>query len=34
MTQNDLDNGRRVCQIVVAPLRPAEFIIIRLGLMT
>ncbi len=27
MTQNDLDNGRLVCQIGVAVVRPAEFII-------
>ena len=31
MSQNDLDNGRLVCQIGVAPLRPAEFIIFRTG---
>jgi uncharacterized protein len=31
MTQNDLDNGRLVCLIGVAPLRPAEFVIIRIG---
>ena len=31
MTQNDLDNGRLVCQIGVAPLRPAEFVIFRIG---
>lgn len=31
MTQNDLDNGRLVCQVGVAPLRPAEFVIFRIG---
>ena len=31
MTQNDLDNGRLVCLIGVAPLRPAEFVIVRIG---
>jgi len=31
MTQNDLDSGRLVCQIGVAPLRPAEFVIFRIG---
>lgn len=31
MTQNDLDNGRLVCLIAVAPLRPAEFVIFRIG---
>ncbi|MBS1801063.1 MAG: phage tail sheath family protein [Acidobacteria bacterium] len=31
MTQNDLDNGQLICEIGVAPLRPAEFIIFRIG---
>ncbi len=31
MTQNDLDNGRLVCVIGVAPLQPAEFVIFRIG---
>ena len=31
MTQNDLDNGRLVCQIGVAALKPAEFVIFRIG---
>ncbi|MEJ2509749.1 MAG: phage tail sheath subtilisin-like domain-containing protein [Gammaproteobacteria bacterium] len=31
MTQNDLDNGRLVCEVGVAPLRPAEFVIFRIG---
>ena len=34
MTQNDLDNGRLICLIGVAPLRPAEFVIFRIGQMT
>lgn len=31
MTQNDLDNGRLVCEVGVAPLKPAEFVIFRIG---
>jgi len=31
MTQNDLDFGRLVCLVGVAPLRPAEFVIFRIG---
>lgn len=31
MSQNDLDNGRLVCLVGVAPLRPAEFVIFRIG---
>ena len=31
MTQNDLDNGRLVCLVGVAPVKPAEFVIIRIG---
>lgn len=31
MTQNDLDNGRLVCEIGVAALKPAEFVIFRIG---
>lgn len=31
MTQNDLDNGRLICLIGVAPLRPAEFVVFRIG---
>ena len=34
MTQNDLDNGRLVCLIGVALLKPAEFVIFRIGQMT
>ena len=31
MTQNDLDNGRMICLVGVAPTRPAEFVIFRIG---
>lgn len=31
MTQNDLDNGRLICQIGVAVVKPAEFVIFRIG---
>ena len=31
MTQNDLDNGRLICLIGIAPLKPAEFVIFRIG---
>ena len=31
MTQNDLDNGRLVCEVGIAPLHPAEFVIFRIG---
>jgi phage tail sheath protein FI len=31
MTQNDLDNGRLICLVGIAPLRPAEFVIFRIG---
>jgi phage tail sheath protein FI len=31
MTQNDLDNGRLICLVGVAALRPAEYVIIRIG---
>ncbi|WP_454064310.1 phage tail sheath family protein [Candidatus Nitrospira salsa] len=31
MTQNDIDNGRLICQIGIAPVRPAEFVIFRIG---
>jgi len=34
MTQNDLDNGRMICLIGVALLKPAEFVIFRIGQMT
>jgi hypothetical protein len=31
MSQNDLDNGRMICLVGLAPLRPAEFVIFRIG---
>ena len=31
MTQNDLDNGRLICLIGVAAIKPAEFVIFRIG---
>ena len=31
MTQNNLDNGQLICLIGVAALRPAEFVIFRIG---
>jgi hypothetical protein len=31
MTQNDIDHGHLVCFIAVAPLKPAEFVIFRIG---
>ena len=31
MTQNDLDNGRLICLIGVAIIKPAEFVIFRIG---
>jgi uncharacterized protein len=31
MTQQDLDEGRLVCLIGVAPVRPAEFVLFRIG---
>ncbi len=34
MTQNDLDNGVLVCLVGVALLKPAEFVVFRIGQMT
>jgi phage tail sheath protein FI len=31
MTQNDLDNGRLICLVGIAVLKPAEFVIFRIG---
>ncbi|NOY65344.1 MAG: hypothetical protein GXO97_08130 [Nitrospirae bacterium] len=31
MTQNDIDNGRLICIIGVAPVKPAEFVIFRIA---
>lgn len=33
MTQNDLDNGRLVVLVGVATIRPAEFVVLRIGQM-
>jgi phage tail sheath protein FI len=34
MTQDDIDNGRLICLIGVAPVKPAEFVIFRIGQFT
>ncbi|MEU2393284.1 phage tail sheath subtilisin-like domain-containing protein [Streptomyces sp. NPDC007369] len=34
MTQNDLDNGRLICLVGVAPTYPAEFVVFRVGQFT
>jgi len=34
MTQTDIDNGRLIVLVGVAPVKPAEFVIIRIGLFT
>ncbi len=34
MTQNDLDNGRLIALVGVAPVKPAEFVIFRIGQFT
>lgn len=34
MTQDDIDNGRLVCKIGLAPVAPAEFVIFRVGQFT
>jgi uncharacterized protein len=31
MTQDDIDNGRLIMEIGIAPVKPAEFVIIRIG---
>ncbi len=31
MTQNDIDNGRMICLVGVSPVKPAEFVIFRIG---
>jgi phage tail sheath protein FI len=31
MTQNDLDNGRLICLVGIAPVKPAEYVIFRVG---
>jgi phage tail sheath protein FI len=30
ITQDDIDHGRLICYIGVAPLRPAEFVVFRI----
>jgi uncharacterized protein len=34
MTQDDIDNGRLVCEIGIAPTMPAEFVVFRIGQFT
>ncbi len=31
MTQSDIDNGRLICLVGIAPVKPAEFVIFRIG---
>ena len=31
MSQDDIDNGRLICVIGAAPVRPAEFVIFRIS---
>jgi len=31
MTQNDLDNGRLIVSVGVAPVKPAEFVVFQIG---
>lgn len=31
MTQNDIDNGRLICEIGIAPTKPAEFVVFRIS---
>ncbi len=34
MTQDDIDDGRLIVEVGVAPLKPAEFVVFRIGLWT
>ena len=34
MTQTDIDSGRLIVEIGVAPVKPAEYVIVRIGLWT
>jgi phage tail sheath protein FI len=34
MTQDDIDRGRLIAEIGFAPLKPAEFVVFRIGLWT
>lgn len=31
MTQNDIDNGRLICEVGIAPTKPAEFVVFRIS---
>jgi Bacteriophage tail sheath protein len=31
MSQDDIDNGRLICLIGIAPVKPAEFVIVRIS---
>jgi hypothetical protein len=31
MTQDDIDNGRLIVQIGIAPVKPAEFVVFRIA---
>ena len=34
MTQDDIDSGRAILDVGIAPLRPAEFVILRFAIAT
>jgi len=34
MTQSEIDNGQLICLVGIAPVKPAEFVIVRIGLWT
>ena len=34
MTQAEIDNGQLICLVGIAPVKPAEFVIVRIGLWT
>jgi hypothetical protein len=34
MTQTDIDQGRLICLVGIAPVKPAEFVVVRIGLWT
>ena len=31
MSQDDIDNGRLICMVAIAPVKPAEFVIFRIS---
>ena len=31
MTQDDIDNGRLIVEIGISPVKPAEFVVFRIG---